>query len=122
MELKEIKPTAAVTIETEDGTLIFTVEHISDARFELDYLRTMRVSERVIAILSDAIVAWNLAHDDGTPWECTPELKPRLLGQIAGKKTKRVIGPDGKDLPLDDLVVGLALTAFVRDEENFLKN
>lgn len=126
MEIKVYKPTAKVTAEMKDGgTMEFTVQRVSNAQFELDYIgQAERRSARCIAILTDAIVGWNLAHDDGTPWECTALTKPPLLAEIVGKPVVRLVGPDGQEIPgsKDLMILGLALFSFVRDEGNFLKN
>lgn len=126
MEIKSYIPTARVTAEMKDGgTIEFTVQRVSDAQFELDYIgRSDKRSERCIAILADAVVGWNLAHDDGTPWECTATTKPPLLAEIVGDPIKRLVGPDGQEVvgSKDLMILGLALFSFVRDEGNFLKN
>lgn len=124
MEIKILKPTVEVTLEMEDGSnLVFLTQHVSDAQFQLDYIDKQRRSERCLAVISDAVVGWNLDHDDGTPWECLPEVRPKLLVELAAKKVKRLVGPDGKDVPkYAGLMLGLALFSFVRDQSNYLKN
>lgn len=124
MELKSLKPSVQVRAEMEKGgELVFTVQHVNDAQFELDYIGKWRKSETIIAVLSDAILAWNIDHDNGTPWECTPETRPLIITEIAGRKVLHLFGADGKEIgEVAGFPLGLALFTFVRNDRNYLKN
>lgn len=121
MELREIKPTAEVEFETDGGTLRFTVAYIARDRITLDYQRD-RLSEKVRAALADAIVAWNLAHDDGAAWPCDEKTKALLLPQVVNLQVKKKLGLDGKVLVPEGVMLGLVLFEFIQNEGNFLKN
>ena len=122
MELRDIKPTAKVEFETESGTLKFEVEYMARDRLQLDYMDRGRVSDRMRAALADAVVGWNLAHDDGTPWPCDAKHKALLLPQLVTTPVKEKTAADGKVLVPDGFILGLALLGFAQDPENFLKN
>lgn len=130
MELRTLKPTAEVEFETKDGLYKFTVEHVATDQAQLDYgMRPGRRSDRVREILADAIVGWNLVHDDGTPWPCvvgkgapeepmtiTAETKANLIAQFVGLAVK------AKGEVPEGTLLSLALLEFIRNPENFLKN
>lgn len=122
MELKKLNATAQVELETETGKLIFTVSHIREDQAVLDYQGAGKLSDRIRAALTDAIVGWNLTHDDGTAWECTPETRAVLMPQLVVFKLKQKLDSSGKVLIPEGMLLGLALAGFVYDEENFLKN
>ena len=123
MELREIKPTADVEFETAEGLLKFTVQHIPNDRVALDFLAKSRVSDRMRAALDEAILDWNLAHDDGTPWPCDAETKAKLLPQLVVLPLQKPrLGPGGEELSPAGVLLGLALFEFVQNAGNFLKN
>jgi hypothetical protein len=122
MELKEIKPTAEVEFETAEGVLKFTVRHLPPDQVVLDYQSGSRLSVRVRGALADAIVGWNLSHDDGTPWPCDDKTKALLLPQIVGLPVKQKLDAGGKELVPEGMLLGLALFEFIGDAGNFLKN
>jgi len=121
VELKEIKPTAEVTFETAAGELRFEVEYVAKDRIALDH-RWMKLSDKVRVFLAEAIVAWNLAHDDGTPWECDAATKGKLLPQLVALPIKAKRDAAGKEIIPDGVLLGIALFEFVQNEGNFLKN
>jgi hypothetical protein len=116
VELRTLKPTAEVEFETKDGTFKFEVEHIPADQASLDYQSAGRLSDMVRAALCDAIVGWNLIHDDGTPWECDEKNRAALLPQLVVMKVK------AKDKVPEGTLLSLALLEFIRNPENFLKN
>lgn len=123
MELREIKPTAEVEFETASGTLKFTVQHVPADRIALDYIAKGRISDRMRAVLAEAIVDWNLAHDDGAPWPCDEKTREALLPQlVVTPLAKPRLGPEDKILTPVGVMLGLALFDYVQNEENFLKN
>jgi len=121
--LKETKPTAEVEFEVEGGTLKFTIALIALDHLRLDYQGKDRTSERIRAALADAIVGWNLDREDGTPWECTPENKAKLIPDLVNRVTKeKRTAEDGTVTVSDGPLLGLMLLNFAADPENFLKN
>lgn len=124
MELKEIKPTAEVEFETAEGTLRFTVRHLPADQLGLDYQSRPCLSAKVRAALADAIVGWNLAHDDGSAWPCDDKTKALLLPQLVALPLKRKADADADDKELipDGMLLGFALFGFIADAGNFLKN
>jgi hypothetical protein len=122
MELREIKPTAEVEFETESGALRFTVGYRAGDQLALDYQGRARLSDRIRAGVADAIVDWNLAHDDGAPWPCDEKTKVLLLPQLVNIPVKQKLDADGRELVPEGVLLGLALFKFIKDPENFLKN
>jgi hypothetical protein len=122
MELREIKPTAEVEFETESGALRFTVGYRAGDQLALDYQGRARLSDRIRAGVADAIVDWNLAHDDGAPWPCDEKTKVLLLPQLVNIPVKQKLDADGRELVPEGVLLGLALFRFIQDPGNFLKN
>jgi hypothetical protein len=123
VKIRDIKPTAEVEFETEDGVAKFTVAFLGRDALALDYVNSDKLSARVRAALADAIVGWNLTREDGTAWECTAENKALLLPQLVAKRvTKAVLDADGRETFPEGTMLGLALFAFIQREESFLKN
>ena len=120
--LKEKKPTADVAFDVSDGTITFTVAHIDGDALALDYRDAGKVSAKVRAALADAIVAWGLEREDGTPWECNAENKALLLPQLVNLAAKEKKDGEGRVLVPDGLPLGIALFQFAADGDNFLKN
>lgn len=122
MEIKNLMPTAEVEFKTSSGTTLFTVKYAAPDQVQLDYLDREQVSEKIRAVLMDAIVGWNLAHDDGTPWPCTPEIRAQLVPQLCGEVVKEKTAAGKAEQLEEGSLLGLSLLAFVTDEKNFLKN
>ena len=123
IQIRDIKPTAEVEFETEDGPARFTVAFIGSDAIALDYIGPEKLSGKVRAALTDAIIGWNLSKEDGTAWECTVENKALLIPQLVAKRlTKPVLDGEGVEVFPVGVMLGLALFAFVQKEENFLKN
>lgn len=116
-DFKEQAPTATIELETDLGLMRFEVRHVGIDQMTLDYQQAERVSGRMRAALSDAIVGWNLDKPDGTPWPCNEETKEKIIPQISGVLAKEKEGPGG-----DRLALGIILFIFAADEKNFLKN
>ena len=123
VKIRDIKPTAEVEFETEDGPARFTVAYIGRDALALDYVGESKVSAKIRAAVADAIIAWNLDQEPGKPWECTVATKALVVPQIVGKRlTKALLDADGNEIFPEGAMLGLALFAFIQREENFLKN